>query len=89
MAEGTLIFDKETNTLSICIGKEYNTTDPSTAFMMSEEEPAATVSKNSKAKKTTVTKPWIYTGTKILAILQRKRLHFTATSLHILNEPPP
>ncbi len=68
VAEGTLIFDKETNTLSICIGKEYNTTDPSTAFMMSEEEPAATVSKNSKAKKTTVTKPWIYTGTKIVVV---------------------
>lgn len=68
VAEGTLMFDKETNTLSICIGKEYNTTDPSAAFMMVEEEPAATVSKNSKAKKTTVTKPWIYTGTKIVEI---------------------
>ena len=68
VAEGTLMFDKETNTLSICIGKEYNTTDPSAAFMMAEEEPAAKVSKNSKAKKTTVTKPWIYTGTKIAVV---------------------
>ncbi|MBK8312225.1 MAG: hypothetical protein IPL04_16315 [Chitinophagaceae bacterium] len=63
VAEGTLMFDKETNTLSICIGKEYNTTDPSAAFMIAEEEPVTT-SKNSKAKKKTVTKPWIYTGTK-------------------------
>ena len=67
VAEGTLMFDKETNTLSICIGKEYNTTDPSAAFMMAEEEPVTT-SKNSKAKKTTVTKPWIYTGTKIVVV---------------------
>ena len=67
VAEGTLMFDKETNTLSICIGKEYNTTDPSAAFMMAEEEPVTT-SKNSKAKKKTVTKPWIYTGTKIVEV---------------------
>ena len=67
VAEGTLMFDKETNTLSICIGKEYNTTDPSAAFMMAEEEPVTTT-KNSKAKKTTVTKPWIYTGTKIVVV---------------------
>ena len=67
VAEGTLIFDKETNTLSICIGKEYNTTDPSAAFMIAEEEPVTT-SKNSKAKKKTVTKPWIYTGTKIVEV---------------------
>ena len=68
VGEGTLMFDKETNTLSICIGKEYNTTDPSAAFMMAEEEPASTGSKNSKVKKTTVTKPWIYTGTKIVVV---------------------
>ncbi|HQX96420.1 MAG: hypothetical protein IPN82_15830 [Chitinophagaceae bacterium] len=67
VAEGTLMFDKETNTLSICIGKEYNTTDPSAAFMIAEEEPVTT-SKNSKAKKKTVTKPWIYTGTKIVEV---------------------
>ncbi len=67
VAEGTLIFDKETNTLSIAIGKEYNTTDPSAAFIMTDEEPTTT-SKKSKAKKTTVTKPWIYTGTKIIEV---------------------
>ncbi|MEO5945255.1 MAG: hypothetical protein ABIP79_00450 [Chitinophagaceae bacterium] len=67
VAEGTLIFDKETNTLSICIGKEYNTKDPTAAFMMANEEPV-TVSKKSKAKKTPVTKPWIYTGTKIVVV---------------------
>lgn len=67
VAEGTLIFDKETNTLSIAIGKEYNATDPTAAFMIAEEEPA-TATKNSKAKKTTVIKPWIYTGTKIVQV---------------------
>lgn len=67
VAEGTLIFDKATNTLSIAIGKEFNTADPATAFMqpVAEEEPA-TATKKSKTKKTTVTKVWIYTGTKII-----------------------
>ena len=67
VAEGTLIFDKETNTLSICIGKEYNSANPATAFMSTvEEEEPATAAKKSKTKKTTVSKAWIYTGTKIV-----------------------
>ncbi len=64
VAEGTLIFDKETNTLSICIGKIYNATDPSAAFAATVEEPATTA-KNSKVKKPVQPKAWMYTGTKL------------------------
>ena len=65
VAEGTLIFDKETNTLSICIGKPYNTEDPTVAFTPSVEEPAVTTKKN-KTKKVVQPKTWIYTGTKLV-----------------------
>lgn len=64
VAEGTLIFDKETNTLSICLGKSYNAEDPSAAFAAPAEEPAPTA-KNSKVKKPVQPKAWIYTGTKL------------------------
>jgi hypothetical protein len=63
VAEGTLIFDKETNTLSICIGKKFNTEDPASAFLVPVEEPAATT--KMKTKKTAPPKAWIYTGTKL------------------------
>jgi len=67
VAEGTLIFDKENNTLSICIGKTYNAENPSMAFEIpAEQEPVATT-KTSKTKKQPVpAKAWIYTGTKII-----------------------
>src|SRR5688572_15826873 len=32
IAEGTLVFDKESNTLNIIIGKPYNTEDPASVF---------------------------------------------------------
>ncbi|MEO7982516.1 MAG: hypothetical protein ABI688_00415 [Bacteroidota bacterium] len=65
VAEGTLIFDKETGALSICIGKPYNSEDPSTAFLAPEEQPATvSVKTKSKTKKETQPKAWIYTGTK-------------------------
>ena len=64
VAEGTLVFDKETNTLSICIGKTYNNEDPSAAFAAPAEEPATTA-KASKVKKPVQPKAWIYTGTKL------------------------
>lgn len=66
--EGTLIFDKETNTLSICIGKNYNAENPAAAFA-AEEQPAEEVKpvvKTSKTKKVApAPKPWVYTGTKV------------------------
>lgn len=68
VAEGTLVFDKENNTLSICIGKAYNAENPSAAFEMpAEQEPVATTTKTSKTKKQPApAKAWIYTGTKII-----------------------
>jgi len=64
VAEGTLIFDKETNTLSICIGKPYNTADPASAFLP-QVEPAVTAKTKTKTKKVETPKAWIYTGTKL------------------------
>ena len=70
VAEGTLIFDKETNTLSISIGKPFNAEDPASVFAAPVvEEPAPATTKSSKSKKTkTVQQPkaWIYTGTKVI-----------------------
>lgn len=64
VAEGTLIYDKQTNTLSICLGKVFNTEDPAAAFVP-VEEPAASTVKNVKSKKPVAPKAWIYTGTKL------------------------
>lgn len=67
VAEGTLIFDKEQNTLSICIGKTYNAENPAAAFAVTpvEETPAVVSTKSkTKIKKPVAPKPWLYTGTK-------------------------
>lgn len=69
VAEGTLIFDKELNTLSISIGQPFNAEDPAAAFAAPVEEPAPAVTTKSKSKKTKTVekpKPWTYTGTKIV-----------------------
>ncbi len=63
--EGTLIFDKETNTLSICIGKLYDAANPAVAFSAPAEETVPVV-KTSKTKKAVQPKAWIYTGTKLV-----------------------
>ena len=67
VAEGTMIFDKETNSLSICIGKAYNMTDPGSAFTPAVEETtvATTNGKSVKSKKITAPKSWMYVGTKM------------------------
>ena len=70
--EGTAIFDPETNTLSISIGKKFNETDPASVFLppaVPVEETQVTV-KNSKTKTKTKTKveepkAWMYTGVKV------------------------
>ena len=73
IAEGTLIFDKETNTLMISIGKPYNSADPASVFSTTAE-PVVVVEKTvaksngktkTKTKKIEEPKPWTYTGTKI------------------------
>jgi hypothetical protein len=76
VSEGTLIYDKETNSLLICIGKPFNAADPATAFSAPTEQPAVTeektaVAKNgknksaAKIKKADEPKPWMYAGTKV------------------------
>ncbi|MBS1609661.1 MAG: hypothetical protein JSS70_13060 [Bacteroidetes bacterium] len=68
--EGTMIFDKDTKTLSVIIGKAYNDQDPAASFIPAVEEPVAAVpvKKGKKAKtvkKVVVEKPWVLTATKI------------------------
>ena len=73
VAEGTLIFDKDANTLNIVIGKPYNMEDPGAVFTTTAtEEPAAademktkTKTAKTKVKTKTVVKPWTYTGSKV------------------------
>lgn len=66
VAEGTLIYDKEMNTLSICIGKPYQAGNTAAVFVESvtPETPAPTA-KSSKMKKNTAPRPWVYTGSKL------------------------
>jgi len=67
VAEGTLIYDNDTRTLSICIGKSYNNADPVSVFALPAEQTAVTTAKTKTIiKKATVPKAWIYTGTKAL-----------------------
>ena len=66
VAEGTLVFDKDTKTLSICIGKKYNTENPLEAFMQTETtSDVAVADKKVKSKKADQPKAWIYTATKV------------------------
>jgi hypothetical protein len=70
--EGTLVFDKDANTLNIVIGKPYNAADPLAVFAPATEMPAEetvvkTKTKTAKGKVKTkaVVKPWTYSGTKV------------------------
>jgi hypothetical protein len=71
--EGTLIYDKDTKTLNIIIGKAYNDQDPAAAFAPAAEEPVAAApapkakkgKKMKAAKPVKVEKPWVFTGTKV------------------------
>ena len=74
VAEGTLIYDQETKTLSISIGQAYNDVDPASAFAMPSEDEAekADEMKDKDAKKSKVkkekekkVKPTVYVATKI------------------------
>lgn len=62
VAEGTLIYDKTSNTLRICLGKNYDAADPSAAFNVEETAPAETV--KGKNKKPVIPKTMVYTGSK-------------------------
>jgi hypothetical protein len=69
VAEGTLYFDQEANTLHIVIGKPYNAEDPALVFAAPTEEPveAEVKVKNGKKKVKKVAQPkaWVYTATKV------------------------
>jgi hypothetical protein len=70
LAEGVLLFNKEANTLDICIGCTFNTEDPASAFATPAEpvveEPVATKGKKATAKtKVKPVKTWKYSGTKV------------------------
>ena len=73
--EGTLVYDKDANTMNIVIGTPYNTEDPTSVFATAattetevvDEVKTKTKSSGSKTKvKTKKIKPWTYTGTKIV-----------------------
>ncbi len=80
VAEGTLIFDKESNTLNIVIGKPFNTENPANVFAApaigTVDEAAANTETEvkvkdgktktkTKVKKSEEPKAWTYTGTKL------------------------
>lgn len=65
VAEGTLIYDKDRQTLNICIGRPYNNEDPSSAFIMADAENGISATVSKKVKKAEIPRVWMYTGTKI------------------------
>lgn len=73
IAEGVLIYDRDTNLLNVCIGCAYNEQDPATAFLPAEEESLVnqteikTKTKNGTTKtKATKVKPVHYSGNKMI-----------------------
>ena len=71
IAEGTLVYDKDANTLNIVIGTPYNAEDPLAVFTPASTAEVEAVTevkkKGSKTKiKTKKVKPYTYTGTKVI-----------------------
>jgi len=72
LTQGVLIFNKDANTLDICIGCKYNSEDPASAFTMTEEpvveQPVVKIkSKHKKGTAKAKVKPvktWRYSGSK-------------------------
>lgn len=71
--EGTLIYDRDNNTVNIVLGTKFNDEDPAAVFATGTEEtqpaeaeaaPKKTAKKS--VKKAPVAKTWKYTGTKIV-----------------------
>jgi len=75
LSGGVMIYDKDANTLDVCIGCKYNSEDPALAFTapqpVVEEQAVVKTKTKSKSKKGTVktkvkpVKTWIYSGSKI------------------------
>jgi hypothetical protein len=72
LPEGVMIFDKDNNTLNVCIGCTYNNEDPAIAFAAPVEPEVAveeTKTKKATAKTKTKAKPvqtWKYSGNKVV-----------------------
>jgi hypothetical protein len=75
--EGTLIYDKDANTLNIVIGKPYNEEDPGKVFLpqttdeVVADQPVTVKTKTKSGTSKTKTKEvqpkaWTYTGTKVM-----------------------
>jgi hypothetical protein len=72
ISQGVMIYDKDMNTLDVCIGCKYNSEDPATAFLAPQEPVAEepVVKTKSKTKKGTAkakvkpVKTWRYSGSK-------------------------
>jgi hypothetical protein len=84
VAEGVLIYDKDANTVNLCIGCKYNVEDPAVAFNpapVEEEVAAKPAKKSSKTKKKEVkVKPVMYSGTKVIEAAP-------ATSTEVVPQP--
>ncbi|MBC7949425.1 MAG: hypothetical protein H7Y42_16180 [Chitinophagaceae bacterium] len=71
VSEGVLVFDRDNNTLDVCIGCTYNIEDPTAAFTAAQPEVAVTEVKAKKGVVKTKTKmkpvkTWKYSGTKFV-----------------------
>ena len=72
--EGVIMYDKDANTLNVCIGCAYNNDDPSIAFTAPvETEPVVVETKVKKGSKKSVVKnkvkpikTWKYSGNKVV-----------------------
>lgn len=68
VAGGVLIYDKETNTINVCIGCTYNAEDPAIAFVPVETKVDEVEKKAVKkaTAKTTKIQPSFYSGSKVV-----------------------
>jgi hypothetical protein len=72
IAEGVLIYNKDANTLDVCIGCGYNIEDPTVAFTSTTTtEPEETITKTKTKRGITKTKvkpikTWKYSGSKVV-----------------------
>jgi hypothetical protein len=68
---GVLIYDKDANTMNVCLGCKYNSEDPTVAFTEVAQETTVVYVKNKKGKKVAKTKvkpikTWKYSGSKVV-----------------------
>jgi hypothetical protein len=71
IASGVFVFDKDANTVNVCVGCTYKAEDPASAFLPESEQAVAEPVKATKSKKTAKTKvkkvkPVYYSGNKVI-----------------------